>query len=133
VTRARERAATVAAIGGWIAAFVALWALAGCLASLVYRAGEIGGHRCLRGLPLPSGHLQVGLIALTLAAVLGGIALMARVDRWRRLARAAAVGGSIFGPLLVGTVVVYLHAAPAETMRQDACTGSYIDYTEGLT
>lgn len=132
MTGARERTAGVAAIGGWIAAFVALGALAGCLASLVYRAEEIGAHRCLRGLPLPSGHLQVGLIALALAVVLSGVVLVARGDKWRRFARAATAGGSIFGPLLVATVVVYLQAAPAETMRQDACTGSYIDYTEGL-
>jgi hypothetical protein len=134
MTRPRERVAITVAIGSWLSVFVALWALSGCLAILVYRAEQIGAHRCLRGLPLPTGYLQVGLIALVAAAALAGVALWTRVEnRGPRLRRAAIAGIAIFVPLVSATLVLYLSAPSTETMGEDACTGSSIDYIEGLT
>lgn len=130
MTRLREPGSLFAAVCGWLAAFVALWTLAGCLAALIYRAEQIEAHQCLRGLPLPSGYLQVGLIALAMASALGGAAALARQDRKRRLRRASIAGFLVFAPLVAATIAVYLEASPAETMRRDVCTGSISDYVE---
>lgn len=121
------------AVGGWVAAFVALWALAGCLAILVYRDEQIAAHRCLRELPIPTGYLQTGLSALVLSAALGVATLMARSDRRRRFRRAAIAGVAILGTVALAAVVQYSNASTPGPMRADACTGSSLDYTEGLT
>lgn len=133
MNRSRERVASLLAVGGWVAAFVALWALAGCLTILVYRDEQISDHRCLRDLPLPAGYLQTGLIALALSAALGVATLLLRSGRGPRFRRAAIAGIAILGSLAVATIVQYSTASTPGPMRTDACTGSTLDYTEGLT
>jgi hypothetical protein len=110
-----------------------LWALAGCLAILAYRADQIGAHRCLRGLTLPAGYLQVGLFALVLSVGLGTAALLTRSERRPRLRRVMVAGIAVFGTLIVATIVLYSTAESPEQTRADACTGSSDDYIQGST
>lgn len=118
----RALAAVAAAAG-----VVGLWALAGVVAVILYRDGQMADHRCLAALPKPTENLTVGVVAVAIVAALAGVLVpRAPAGRRRHLVWPFAVYAVVATSLLVGAVALAASSPSAGPPNPYAC----IDYTE---
>jgi len=117
----------VAAISG----FVALWSLAGFVAVIAYRQGQIDEQACLADAQLPGG-LGTGAVAVAVTVVSVALTFLGRGTLNRKAAIwALALFLAVTVPLLATSTVIQANSEQPQKISRDACVGD--DRAEGTS